>query len=96
MGGRPRGRTRCPDFSGTLFALRYPRIVPSDEECAKQLKECTLTNLYNERLTWLRLARKKLRTAVFAAYGWDPAVSDDALLAALFALHLERAVAQGL
>jgi hypothetical protein len=74
---------------------RYPRTVPKDEECAAQLKKRTLTNLYNERPTWLDLAHKKLDTAVFAAYGWDPAMSDDDLLAALLALNLERAASQG-
>jgi hypothetical protein len=40
----------------------------------------TLTNLYNERPTWLELIHQKLDAAVFAAYGWDPAISDDDLL----------------
>jgi hypothetical protein len=79
--------------SSTIATVRYPRIVPKDEECANHLKKRTLTNLYNERPTWLDLAHKKLDTAVFAAYGWDPAISDDDLLAALLALNLERAAA---
>ena len=43
------------------------------------LKKRTLTNLYNERPTWLRLAHLKLDQAVLAAYaaidpegGWSP------------------------
>lgn len=80
---------------GRIGTVRYPRIVPKDEECATQLKKRTLTNLYNERPTWLDLAHKKLDAAVFAAYGWDPAMSDDDLLAALLALNLERAGAEG-
>src|SRR3990172_3453911 len=72
----------------------YPRVAPKDEECAKHLKRRTLTNLYNERPTWLDLAHQKLDAAVFAAYGWDPAMTDDELLAALLALNLERAAAQ--
>jgi hypothetical protein len=43
-----------------------------------KLKKRTLTNLYNERPTWLRLAHEKLDRAVLAAYaavdpkgGWD-------------------------
>jgi hypothetical protein len=43
-----------------------------------RLKKRTLTNLYNERPTWLRLAHEKLDRAVLAAYaavdpdsGWD-------------------------
>ena len=76
---------------GSIGTVRYPRLVPKDEECAKQLKKRTLTNLYNERPTWLDLAHKKLDAAVFAAYGWSPDMSDDELLAALLALNLERA-----
>ena len=74
-----------------IGTVRYPRLVPRDAECAKQLKKRTLTNLYNERPTWLDLAHRRLDEAVFAAYGWDPAMSDDDLLAALLALNLQRA-----
>ena len=56
--------------------MRYPRIVPKDAECAAKLKARTLTNLYNQRPTWLALAHEKLDAAVFAAYGWDPAMAD--------------------
>lgn len=34
----------------------------------KNLKRRTLTNLYNERPTWLRLAHEQLDRAVLAAY----------------------------
>ncbi len=76
-----------------IGTVRYPRLVPKDAECAKHLKKRTLTNLYNERPTWLDLAHRRLDESVFAAYGWDPAMSDDDLLAALLALNLERAAA---
>jgi hypothetical protein len=56
-----------------------------------QLKKRTLTNLYNERPTWLDIAHKLLDAAVFAAYGWDPGMSDDELLTALLALNLKYA-----
>jgi hypothetical protein len=78
----------------SIATVRYPRTVPKDEDCAKHLKKRTLTNLYNERPTWLDLAHQKLDNAVFAAYGWDPNMSDDDLLAALLALNLERAAAE--
>ncbi len=71
--------------------VRYPRIVPKDDTTAAFLKKRTLTNLYNERPAWLDLAHKKLDSAVFAAYGWNPAMTDDELLAALLALNHERA-----
>ena len=74
-----------------IGTVRYPRLVPRDAACAEQLKKRTLTNLYNQRPTWLDLAHRKLDAAVFAAYGWSPTLSDDELLAALLRLNLERA-----
>jgi len=50
----------------------------------------TLTRLYNERPTWLDLAHRKLDEAVFAAYGWDPKMTDDQILAALLELNFQR------
>ena len=70
--------------------VRYPRMVPKDADAAKKLAKRTLTNLYNERPTWLDLAHKKLDAAVFDAYGWPAGISDDDLLARLLALNLER------
>jgi hypothetical protein len=74
-----------------IGTVRYPRIVAKDEECAKELKKRTLTNLYNQRPTWLDLAHRKLDEAVFAAYGWEPDLSDEQLLAKLLELNLQRA-----
>jgi hypothetical protein len=54
-------------------------------------KKRTLTNLYNQRPTWLDLAHKRLDQAVFAAYGWQPDLSDEEILEKLLALNLERA-----
>ncbi len=82
-----------PNAQG-LGTVRYPRWVPKDAECAKKLAKRTLTNLYNERPTWLDLIHKRLDAAVFAAYGWPANLSDDDLLAKLLALNLERAAAQ--
>ena len=69
-------------------------LDPSD--CSEaELKKRTLTNLYNQRPTWLANAHARLDRAVWDAYGWDdpdPAtVDDDAILARLLALNLERA-----
>lgn len=50
----------------------------------------TLTNLYNQRPTWLELAHKKLDEAVFAAYGWKSDLSDEEILERLLSLNLER------
>jgi type II restriction/modification system DNA methylase subunit YeeA len=74
-----------------IGTVRYPRVVPADDAAAKKLAKRTLTNLYNERPTWLDLAHKRLDEAVFAAYGWPVDLSDDDLLARLLALNLERA-----
>ena len=82
-----------PDKRG-IGTVRYPRVVARDEECAKELKRRTLTNLYNERPTWLDLAHRKLDEAVFAAYGWAPGISDEDLLAKLLDLNLQRAKSQ--
>lgn len=76
-----------------IGTVRYPRLASADEPCARELKKRTLTNLYNERPMWLQLAHQRLDEAVFAAYGWDPSLSDDDLLAALLALNLQRAAA---
>ncbi|MCP4592754.1 MAG: hypothetical protein GY842_18620 [bacterium] len=57
-------------------ARRLIRQSAIDAAAAKdpQLKKRTLTNLYNERPTWLRLAHEKLDRAVLAAYAAvDPA-----------------------
>lgn len=79
-----------PDLHG-LGTVRYPRTVPKDEESASKLKKRTLTNLYNDRPTWLDLAHKKLDAAVFAAYGWQVGMTDEEILAKLLELNLQRA-----
>lgn len=83
-----------PDARG-IGTVRYPRLVPKDAAAAKHLKKRTLTNLYNERPAWLEHAHRTLDEAVFAAYGWDPDMSDDDLLAALLELNLQRAKEEG-
>jgi hypothetical protein len=80
----------APDARG-IGTVRYPRLVAKDNEAAEHLKKRTLTNLYNQRPTWLDLAHRKLDEAVFAAYGWDPGTSDEEILERLLALNLERA-----
>jgi len=78
----------------------YPdRLLPKDDAAAAILKKRTLTNLYNARPTWLDLAHKALDEAVAEAYGWGDdwragLLTDDEIVARLFALNQERA-AQG-
>lgn len=79
---------------------RIPEVVPGypDRIVAKpghesDLKRRTLTNLYNERPTWLDNAHKALDVAVAAAYGWadySPGMTDDEILRRLLELNKER------
>lgn len=73
-----------------LNELREAWLNPPDASEA-DLRKRTLTNLYNQRPTWLDLAHKKLDAAVAAAYGWPADLSDEEILARLLALNLERA-----
>ena len=59
-----------------------------------QLKKLTLTNLYNQRPTWLANAHDTLDAAVADAYGWPADLTDAEILERLLALNLERAAAQ--
>ena len=54
-----------------------------------------MTNLYNERPTWLANAHRDLDAAVAAAYGWPADLTDDQILERLFQLNQERASKQG-
>jgi type II restriction/modification system DNA methylase subunit YeeA len=61
-----------------------------------ELKKRTLTNLYNQRPTWLQNAHAALDRAVWDAYGWPadevPAeVEENVMLSRLLALNGERA-----
>ena len=82
-----------PDAKG-IGTVWYPRLVPRDAECAKNLAVRTLTNLYNQMPAWLGNAHKKLDTAVFAAYGWSPDRNDTEVLVGLLALNEERGQTQ--
>jgi len=74
-----------------IGTVRYPRLKPRDADCAAKLNQRTLTNLYNQRPTWLDLAHKRLDVAVAAAYGWPEDLTDEEILEKLLALNLERA-----
>jgi hypothetical protein len=66
------------------------RILPASPQAESALRRRTLTDLYNERPTWLVNAHRTLDEAVAAAYGIDPNIPDDALLAHLLALNVAR------
>jgi hypothetical protein len=55
-----------------------------------ELKPRTLTNLYNQRPTWLVHVHTALDAAVLAAYGWPEDVDDEDILARLLGLNLQR------
>ncbi len=59
-----------------------------------ELKKRTLTNLYNQRPTWLANAHERLDRAIFAAYGWPEDITDEEILKNLLALNLERSAAK--
>ena len=58
---------------------------------AAELRRRTLTNLYNQRPTWLDNAHSVLDAAVADAYGWPADLGDGEVLERLLALNLGRA-----
>jgi hypothetical protein len=78
-----------------LDEARTAWLNPPDADEAT-LKKRTLTNLYNQRPTWLQNAHAALDEAVAEAYGWGNdwragVLTDDEILARLFKLNQERA-----
>jgi len=70
------------------------RWLNPDGASESELRKRTLTNLYNQRPTWLDLAQRRLDEAVLDAYAWPHDLSDDEILERLLALNLERAAKQ--
>ena len=58
---------------------------------AAELRRRTLTNLYNQRPTWLDNVHARLDAAVADAYGWPADLAEGEILERLLALNLERA-----
>ena len=92
-------RKAIGDAAARLNELREGWLNPLDANgnpalVEKDLRRRTLTNLYNNRPTWLNNAHMALDTAVAAAYGWPAGPPDAAILENLLALNLERAAAQ--
>ena len=77
-----------PDARG-IGTVRYPRLIPK-ASIVYDMAARTLTNLYNQRPTWLDLAHRALDEAVFRAYGWEPSLTDVELLSVLLDLNMER------
>ena len=58
---------------------------------AAELRRRTLTNLYNQRPTWLDNVHRRLDAAAAEAYGWPADLAEGEILERLLALNLERA-----
>jgi type II restriction/modification system DNA methylase subunit YeeA len=67
------------------------RLIPKNEVAAKELRQRTLTQLYNADPAWLQYAHRELDEAVAAAYGWEWPLSEEEILKRLFELNQERA-----
>lgn len=73
----------------TLDTFRQGWLNPDGAD-PQTIRSRTLTNLYNERPTWLVQAHDRLDRAVLAAYEWDTTLSDGDIIERLLALNLER------
>jgi hypothetical protein len=77
-----------------LSTSPYPDRIVARPGFEAELAKRTLTNLYNQRPTWLAQAHEALDAAVAAAYGWadwTAQLPDDEILRRLLALNRERA-----
>ncbi len=83
-------RDRVGEAARRLVELRDGWLNPPGLDPA-DLEKRTLTNLYNQRPTWLANAHAKLDAAVLDAYGWPDDSPDDQILERLLALNLQRA-----
>jgi hypothetical protein len=72
-----------------LVELRDGWLNPSGLE-PEALARRTLTNLYNQRPSWLANSHAGLDRAVLDAYGWPADLGDNEILERLLKLNLER------
>ncbi len=84
-------RGRVGEAAGRLVELRDGWLNPPGLDPA-DLEKRTLTNLYNQRPTWLDNAHATVDAAVFDAYGWPADRADAEILDRLLALNLDRAI----
>ncbi len=78
----PEERERVGEAARRLVELRDGWLNPPGLDPADLAKR-TLTNLYNQRPTWLANAHASLDAAVFAAYGWPANIPDTEILEGL-------------
>ena len=87
----PEQRANISEAAKHLDTLREGRLNPSSDDISpSELRRRTLTSLYNDPPTWLRLAHKRLDEAVSGAYGWPADLTDGEIIARLLELNLER------
>jgi hypothetical protein len=84
-------RERVGEAARRLVELRDGWLNPPGLDPAELAKR-TLTNLYNQRPTWLANAHADLDAAVFAAYGWPADLSDADILESLLGVNRLRTV----
>jgi type II restriction/modification system DNA methylase subunit YeeA len=91
-GKEPEGDARVEaiaEAARDLVAKRDAWLNPEGASEA-ELRKRTLTNLYNQRPTWLDMAHRRLDEAVLDAYGWPRDLGDEEILERLLGLNLER------
>ena len=81
------------DAARELIRLRDAWLDPPDMS-EDDLKDRTLTKLYNARPEWLTNAHRILDEAVFSAYGWPTNLTDQQVLSRLLDLNHARAAPQ--
>jgi hypothetical protein len=86
----PEQRDRVGNAARRLVELRHGWLNPRGLDAA-DLEKRTLTNLYNQRPTWLHNAHWDLDAAVIDAYGWAREIADGMVLERLLALNIARA-----
>jgi hypothetical protein len=97
-GREPAGDPRVEAIAATARELveMLDQWLNPEGATEAELTRRTLTNLYNQRPTWLTVAHRKMDGAVLDAYCWPHDLSDEEILSRLLALNLERAAAQAL
>jgi type II restriction/modification system DNA methylase subunit YeeA len=78
------------DAARELVRLRDAWLNPPNAS-EEELKDRTLTKLYNNRPAWLENAHQTLDRAVFTAYGWAYPLLKDEIIRRLLELNRERA-----
>ena len=82
----PEQRARVGEAARRLLELREGWLNPPDLD-PDELAKRTLTNLYNQRPTWLANAHTDLDHAVLATYGHPPDIEDGLVLASLLSIN---------